>query len=650
MGRDVFEKGVSMKRQQTVVFMLLYIAFGIGGVRAQNQNSIAARLGYPQMIVYNARIVTIDDPAVNENLGRTVQAVAIRDGKFLAVGSNAEIRALAGPETKQVDMKGHLIIPGLVITHEHPNDWMYQEPTAWENSLPMENNRWQLHWLQAGPADAAYKNFWSTLREMVSKAKPGQWIMLNFDRATNLAWGEDTNKFFVGPNAEISKAALDDVAPNNPVLIHSGTVTSTLNSKAIEEVEKYYPGFKGFAPSGGIPIDMSPNGIQNFENHPVGILNRGIMSAIVLNGDYRQVAKVLKASLQLWAAYGMTSFASSPYSPVTFQAFEYLDRNGEMPVRYAWGYQGPDFSEGTLRTVAGLLGTGSDHMWNIGSWGNLGQACTTIDAPPEIKKLERCSFTPGSVGREVLNRIIRTGGRIATMHTDGDKDIEYLLDAIEEESAKAGFTLDEIRAKRQTFDHLDGAPRPDQIPRIKKLGMVLSGQNWYLNSDGQITGASGYAKSYGEKYSCWVVPRKSLFDAGIKVGWEVDKPVPWLIFQRVLDGMTRYNTRYKKVYCPEERTSRIVQLKAMTTWGAYYMLRENLIGSIEPGKFADFIVLDKDFFTVPEQEVPNVHVLMTVVGGKTVHLMPSLAQELGMRATGPVTWKEMKLPYLAEAK
>lgn len=634
-----------MKR---IAVLALLLSLCAATVLGQDLSSVAARLGYPQLIVYNGKLVTIDDPGVNENLGRVVQAMAIRDGKILAVGTNTEVRSLAGPQTKQIDLRGRTVLPGLIMTHEHPNDWMFEDQAAWENALPMENDKWMLHFLDAAPADQAYKNFWSTLREMAAKAKPGQWLILEFNRSTNLAWGEDTMDFLYGPKAAISKAGLDNAVPNNPVIIRSGGAMGTLNSKALEEIKKAYPDFKEFAPSGTLPLGISGEA-ERFMENPVGIVTRNMFPELVLKGNYVEEAKLLKDSLSLWAAYGMTAFASAPYDSVTFQAFGYLDSLGELPERYAWGYIGPDFSERTLRTISGLLGKGSDYMWNVGAWPETGGPCTTIDAPPEIKKKERCSFAPGSPAREVVNRIIRVGGRIATMHTDGDKDIGWLLDSIEEESQKAGFTLDDIRAKRQSFDHMDGAPRPDQIPRIKKLGMVLSGQNWYLLEKGEITGTYGYARAYGEKYTCWVVPRKSLVNAGIMAGFEVDKPVPWLIFQRVLDGMTRYNTRDKKVYCPEERTDRNIQLKAMTAWGAYYMLREKQLGSLEPGKFADFIVLDRDFLTVPDQEIPNLHVLMTVVGGKTVHLMPSLAQEIGMQPVGPVTWKTISTPYLADA-
>ena len=104
--------------------------------------------------------------------------------------------------------------------------------------------------------------------------------------------------------------------------------------------------------------------------------------------------------------------------------------------------------------------------------------------------------------------------------------------------------------------------------------------------------------------------------------------------------MNRLNDRDGKVYGPDQRTDRIVQLKALTSWGAYYLMKEKTMGSLEPGKLADFMILDKDFLTVPEQEIPSIRVLMTSVGGKVVHLTPALASEFAMQPAGPTTWKE----------
>ena len=235
-------------------------------------------------------------------------------------------------------------------------------------------------------------------------------------------------------------------------------------------------------------------------------------------------------------------------------------------------------------------------------------------------------------------RIAESGLRFATMHTDGDKGIDYLMDAIEEGSRRAGITLEQIRAKRHAFDHGAGAPRPQQIPRIKNLGMMVSQLNTILWETHR--GASVIAKQYGLEYTNWVVPRKSVTDAGIMSTFEIDRPLPHKVFFFITKGMNRYNDRDQMVYGPGERTDRITQLKALTVWGGYYVLREDLVGTLGPGKYADFIVLDRDFLTVPEADIPKIEVMMTVVGGKTVHLNASLASEIGMQPVGASTWTE----------
>jgi predicted amidohydrolase YtcJ len=237
-----------------------------------------------------------------------------------------------------------------------------------------------------------------------------------------------------------------------------------------------------------------------------------------------------------------------------------------------------------------------------------------------------------------LERIIESGLRVATMHTGGDKDIDHFMDAIEEGSKRAGFTIDEIRAKRHAFDHGAGAPRPEQIPRMKQLGVIASQINTILWETHR--GASMIAKQYGTEYTSWVVPRKRLTEAGIQTGFEIDRPLPHKVFFFILKGMNRFNDRDQKVYGPDQRTDRIVQLKALTSWGAYYLMKEKVQGTLEPGKLADFIVLDRDILTIPEAEIPDTKVLMTAVGGKVVHLTPALATEFGMQAVGPTTWKE----------
>jgi len=251
---------------------------------------------------------------------------------------------------------------------------------------------------------------------------------------------------------------------------------------------------------------------------------------------------------------------------------------------------------------------------------------------------ERCSNAPGTEGYEMNVKIAQSGLRFATMHTGGDKGIDYLMDAIEEGSRRAGMTLEEIRTKRHAFDHGAGAPRPAQIPRIKNLGMMASMLNTILWETHR--GAYEIAQQYGIEYTNWVVPRKSVNDAGIMNTFEIDRPLPHKVFFFITKGMNRYNDRAQKVYGPGEKTDRITQLKALTTWGGYYLLRDKLVGMLEPGAYADFIVLDRDYLTIPEADIPKIQVLMTVVGGKPVHLVADLAREIGMQPVGPSTWPE----------
>jgi predicted amidohydrolase YtcJ len=247
-------------------------------------------------------------------------------------------------------------------------------------------------------------------------------------------------------------------------------------------------------------------------------------------------------------------------------------------------------------------------------------------------------FDPGQPGRRVLEDIVRTGGRVAAMHTGGDKDIDNLMDVIEEQSAAAGLSLEDIRARRHAFDHASGAPRPDQIPRIKRLGMMISMINTVLWENRTGYDIAYRVRNYGEEYAHYAVPRNSVTQAGIMNTQEIDRALPHFIFYNIWVGMTRYNYGCDRTFAEEEGTDLITQLKALTTWGAHYVLREDRLGSLEPGKIADFVVLDQDILTIPEDDIPGIKVLMTVLGGETVHLLPNLANEVDMPLAGPVTW------------
>ena len=610
-------------------FLVLGLILSTVAARAQNAG-VAAQLGYPDMIVYNGKIVTMDDSSFGPAVGTITQAMAIRNGRILRTGANAEIQALAGPKTQKIDLKGREVLPSFTHTHEHPTDWVWTEPSPLEHVLPSGSNDFMVvRWLK-GTAKEQLAQWKDVLKDEAAKAKPGQWVWLSFDYGSDFQNADELVKAFP---KEVTRGVLDQLVPNNPARVRDAWPIGNqimLNTKGLEEAKKINPAKGG----GGVEESSGAWGID---------IGRSIEPNVINGNHVEFLAELLKAEFELWASQGITAFGSSPYAGNNLRAISLLDEKGELPARFAWGYTGDAWDDETMRYVASLLGKGSDHVWNVGAWDSPGGTCTTFNARPEVKAKERCDFEPGSKGREHVEAIVRNGGRIATMHTGGDKDIDYLMDAILKASKGAGMTMEQIRSKRHAFDHSSGAPRADQIPMMKNLGMIasmISVDLWEKRADYDMVYA---VKNYGVEYANRVIPRKSVTAAGIPNGFEIDRALPHKEFLMIWEGMTRYNPWDKKVYGASEATDRFTQLKALTRWGAYYLLRENLMGTLESGKFADFIVLDRDFLTIPDDDIPNVRVLMTVVGGKVVHLMPDVARENGMSAVGPVTWASKPL-------
>jgi hypothetical protein len=377
-------------------------------------------------------------------------------------------------------------------------------------------------------------------------------------------------------------------------------------------------------------------------NHENGIGGansmRWMFSDVVMRDLYPQLREIQRLGLTWWAGYGMTAFGSQAYDPAGLRVYTDLARKGEMPIRTMWGWNWREnFFNNDVYWVNALVfmeGLGDDFLWNGGARGaeTVGRGCSVL-APrvPLAPNQANCAYGAGGKNHKTLYEFIKRGGRYALTHTQADKDIDHLLDIIETASKDAGFSLAQIRAKRHTFDHLVMAPRPDQLKRIKNLGMVLGGNTFEI-----YQASPGILEAYGDQAVEWVVPKKSLVDAQIPSGFEVDRALEstnltmfWAlarsIDRKAFDG---------KVYAPSQKIGRELALKTATTWGARYLMKEEMLGSLEPGKWADFIVIDRDYLAIPESDIEKIRVLMTVVGGKVVHLVPSLANDIGMKPVG----------------
>ena len=181
-------------------------------------------------------------------------------------------------------------------------------------------------------------------------------------------------------------------------------------------------------------------------------------------------------------------------------------------------------------------------------------------------------------------------------------------------SARAGYSLDQIKAKGHAIDHCTMNPRPDQIPRLQKLNITMSCSPKYIEESPRVL------RDYGEKYLSWVAPVKSLLDANVKTVLELDDNEIFKVGTvfHYIDVLVNREVE-GKVYNGRERIDRVRALKMSTNWAAEYVRRQDLLGSLERGKLADLLILDHDYFSVPEREIRKIKPLLTMVGGKIVH-------------------------------
>ena len=282
----------------------------------------------PDTILFNGKVVTMNEHGVNGNIGTTAQAIAVRGDRIVAVGNNAEIRGLAGPSTKSVDLKGRTVLPGMGVTHDHPMDWDPLNPYIVKKAVSDDAH---IERFLQDPPDQQLQQFPRILEEAVQKAKSGQWIRISMLYGKEYRWGRQIQQMM---GRQITKEMLDRAAPNNPVLVRAGFVGILLNKKAIETVNEHYAGVKGSNdPHWGL-LD------ENVQRTGIGSVNyRGVEQDVLYPPNiYREIVRL---GASWWAGYGLTANSSAIYTAGAMNAYSELDRTGQMDIRIPWSWIGP---------------------------------------------------------------------------------------------------------------------------------------------------------------------------------------------------------------------------------------------------------------------------------------------------------------------
>ena len=524
----------------------------------------------------NGKVLTVDARS------SIAQAFAIKDGKFVFVGTTSGALAHVGPATRVVDLKGRTVVPGLADSHLHA--------PGGGAGIDLSKTR-------------SLADVFAMLAEAAKSAKPGAVLVSNSD------WHEAQFREQRLPTA----AELEAAAPNVPVVLVRGGHSYFLNHSALA---LYGISTSTPVPAGGaIPVgaDGKLTGEVTGTAKPLAKLPPPSPPTVA---DLEQQQKILNS-------YGLTSIRVPGVSVADYRRFQQLRDAGKATVRYSILLRPAnlaDFRSGVV--AAGIRqGEGDDwvRMWGIkiavdgGFEGGLmtkayedplGKAGTYFG----LRTVDQATFN-------VYVASLNTMGWRAAVHAVGDAAVDQVLEGLERANAEQDLTRN-----GWTIEHAF-VTRPDQYPRIRKLNLNLSVQ------DHLYLAAPVLKRYWGMERASLVTPVKTYLDQGFMLAGGTDSPViPLSPFWGMYHFLTR-DTISDGVYgASEAGASRDAILRMMTINNAKLTGEEAIKGSIEAAKLADFAVLSADYMTIPAKQVESLKALATYVGGRLVYQDPAWTQ------------------------
>ncbi len=555
---------------------------------------VSAAATPPDLILHHGKIVTVDDRF------RLAEAMAVLGDRIVAVGGNQAVRGLAGPQTRQIDLRGKTVLPGLIDSHLHlMSSAMYE----FDHQVPEMDSI----------ADVlAY------VRSRAAALRPGQWIGIEQVFITRLR----ERRF-------PTRQELDEAAPHNPVFFRTGP-DAAVNSLALKlsGIDRDFKIADGQAGQ----VERDPQ-----TGEPTGILrncHRFVKYQPSLRTpDDADRRKRLRALLAAYNEVGITSVTDRETSDADMQIWQALKERGELTCRIRATYyvdaQLPwDQLEAKVRHAAahplhhpdpmlwlhgikiyldgGML-TGSAYMRE--PWGK-SKIYSIVD--PQYRGL--LFIKPERLFR--IARLVLGNGLQLTAHCVGDGAVETLAEAYERVDRDLP-----VRALRPCMSHANFMT-PRAIEKMRRLGVVADMQPIWLYLDGATL-----RDQFGDARLAWFQPYKALAERGVTVGGgsdhmqkigrrrSINSYDPFLGMWTTLVRRPRWTDAALHA---EQALNRAQAIRLYTINNAYLTFDEKQKGSLEAGKLADFIILDQDILTCPIDAIKDIEVRETWLGGRRV--------------------------------
>lgn len=549
----------------------------------------ATAIAQPDTIYHSGVVYTANDGTP------TAQAIAIEGDRIVAIGPNNRVVGLAGPDTELIALDGRTVLPGLIDAHGHLAG---------------------LGALSLGVIDLSYTKTYQQVIDLVRAAADqtpkGDWVI-------GRGWDQES-----WPDKQLpTHEQLSEAVPDHPVALDRVDGHALLANQAAMDAADISP--ETPSPSGGEVMKNERGELTGvFVDNAEGLIGRAIPESARV-----ELAASLLAAQDLCLAAGLTGVHDMGVSPTDLKTFQALLNEGLLKLRvYAvvsGAYAKDYFGEHGL-TIGDTLTVRSTKLYIDGAMGSRGawmlEPYTDRPTDADGNPYTGLAVSETAYITDIAADGIRNGYQVCT-HAIGDRGNREVLDAylkgefmgtngIRPLGAPESVGLVDARFRIEHAQLLDLT----DIPRFSQLGVIPSMQPKHCTSDMRWVDARVGTERAKGAYA-W----RSLTDSGAPIAAGSDFPVePFNPFLGFHSAVTRQNSDLvpEGGWHPEQKLTRLETLKAFTINAAYAAFEENDKGTLEPGKLADFIILDRDVMTCPEADILETRVLTTVLGGRVV--------------------------------